>query len=131
MEGNMGRLTIAGLIAALGTFVVVAAAQVSTPPVPGVTPAPPAQPRYSYWPALGTNGPVVTEWYSDVPWTQKLGTYRGNEIDEALVLPYGALVALGRNCASYTPERCMIETGINNMLGISRTDIPYDPANSL
>jgi hypothetical protein len=81
--------TIAGLIAALilGSFVVVASAQ--------VTPAPPAQDRYAtVWPAISTtNGvpnTVVTEWYSDIPWTQKLGTFRGNEIDEALVLPYDA-----------------------------------------
>src|SRR5580704_13648297 len=87
---NMGRQTIAGLIAALilGSFVVVASAQ--------VTPAPPAQDRYAtVWPAISTtNGvpnTVVTEWYSDIPWTQKLGTFRGNEIDEALVLPYDAL----------------------------------------
>lgn len=68
----MRRLTIAGLIAtlALGSFVLVAAAQVrSLPPVPGVTPAPPAQDRYSYWPAINGN-PMVGEWYSDIPWTK-------------------------------------------------------------
>jgi hypothetical protein len=133
----MRRLTITGLIAALtlGTFVVVAAAQVSAPPVPGGTPAPTPQTRASFWPALGTNGPVVTEWYSDVPWTQKLGTYRGNEIDEALVLPYEAL---GPNekafCNNPTdPQKqaaCMIETGVNNILGTYRTDTLYDQANS-
>ena len=35
--------------------------------------------------------PVVKETYSDVPWHQKLGTFAGNEIDQAIVLPYGAL----------------------------------------
>src|SRR6516225_7136910 len=84
--------------------------------------------RAPFWPRI--NGePVVKEWYSDVPWHQKLGTYSGNEIDEALVLPYEAL---GDPEKAYctnnqlTPEDCMIETGINNILGIYRTDTPYD-----
>jgi hypothetical protein len=127
-EGNMRRLTIAGLISALtlGCFVLVAAAQ--------VTPPQPAQPRAGFWPAI-TNGAVVTEWYSDVPWTQKLGTYRGNEIDEALVLPYEALGAdeqasCGNPTDSLKRADCMIETGVNNILGTYRTDTPYDTTNS-
>jgi hypothetical protein len=65
---EMGRLTIAGLIAVLtlGSFVVVASAQ--------VTPPPPAPPRAPFWPAT-TGAPVVAEWYSDVPWHQKLVRY--------------------------------------------------------
>ena len=118
----MGRLTIAGLIAALtlGSFVVAASAQ--------VTPPPPAQPRAAFWPKIDTTKPVaVGEWYSDIPWTQKLGTYRGNEIDEALVLPYDAL---GENEKTYcknkklSPEDCMIETGINSILGAYRKPPP-------
>ena len=72
----MRHLTIAGLIAALtmGSFVLVASAQDRAP----------------FWPAT-TGPPVVSEWYSDVPWHQKLGTYAGNEIDEALILPYDAI----------------------------------------
>ena len=75
----MRTATITGLIAALtaGTVVLVAAAQ-------GIGN------RALFWP--GTSGPpVVKEWYSDIPWHQKLGTFAGNEIDEALVLPYDAL----------------------------------------
>ena len=112
----MRRLTIAGLIAALtvGSFVLVASAQTGDP-------AP-------FWPAT-TNGPIaVTEWYSDLPWHQKLGTFSGNEIDEALILPYDALPALEKTfCTNnqLTPEACMIETGINNILGTQRTDTPY------
>jgi hypothetical protein len=108
----MGRLIIAGLIAALtlGSFVLVASAQ--------VTPPPPSQPRAPFWPDI-KGAPVVAEWYSDVPWHQKLGTSQGNEIDEALVLPYEAL---GANELLYctnnmlSPEDCMIETGVNSIL---------------
>ena len=45
------------------------------------------------WPST-TGNAALTEEYSDIPWTQKLGTYRGNEFDQALVLPYGAIAAL-------------------------------------
>src|SRR5262249_6890573 len=129
----MRRLTIAGLIAALtlGSFVLVAAAQVRLlPPVPGVTPAPPTQDRYKgVWPDI--NGkPAVTEWYSDIPWTQKLGTYRGNEIDEALILPYDALGQPEKNfCGNPTelPKQaaCMIEMGVNSVFSTYRIDTPY------
>jgi hypothetical protein len=117
-EKIMRRLAITGLIAALtaGTFVLVAAAQDTGNRAP-------------FWP--GINGPpVVKEWYSDIPWHQKLGTFAGNEIDEALVLPYDALGAQEKAfCTSnkLTPEDCMLETGINNILGVLRTDTPYNP----
>jgi hypothetical protein len=116
----MRRLTIAGLIAALilGSFVVVASAQDTGS-------------RPTFWPALSKVDPApkVMEWYSDVPWHQKLGTFAGNEIDEALVLPYEALGDPEKAfCTSnqLTPQECMIETGINNVLGIYRTDTLYD-----
>jgi CxxC motif-containing protein (DUF1111 family) len=113
----MKRLTIAGLIAALtlGTFVLVASAQET--------------PRAPFWPTT-KGAPVVTEWYSDIPWHQKLGTFAGNEIDEALILPYDALGAQEKAfCTKYklTQEDCMIETGINNILGTRRTDTLYNP----
>jgi CxxC motif-containing protein (DUF1111 family) len=113
----MGRLTIAGLIAALtlGNSVVVAFAQ----------PAP-------FWPNT-TGTPVFSEWYSDLPWHQKLGTTDGNEIDTAIVLPYAALgTAEQAYCATnkLSQAACMIETGIVNVLGILRTDTPYDTGNN-
>ena len=73
---------------------------------------------------------MVKEWYSDIPWHQKLGTFAGNEIDEALVLPYEALGAKEKDfCTSQNlkPEDCMLELGINNILGTLRTDTRYDP----
>ena len=75
----MKRSTITGWIAAaaVGTVVLVAVAQEL-----GM--------RAPFWP--NTEGqPVVREWYSDIPWHQKLGTFAGNEIDEPLILPYDAL----------------------------------------
>ena len=97
----MRRLTIAGLIAALtlGSFVLVASAQETGNRAP-------------FWPTT-TGEPVVMEWYSDIPWHQKLGTFAGNEIDEALVLPYEALGEQEKAfCTNnkLTPEDCMIET---------------------
>ena len=86
-----------------------------------------AGPRSPFWPAVD-GAPVVQEWYSDIPWHQKLGTFAGNEIDEALVLPYDALDAQAQAlCATrkLTQEDCMLELGVNNILGILRTDTPY------
>jgi hypothetical protein len=57
----MRRLTITSLIAALtlGSFVVAASAQNTGRPI--------------FWPGLQKPvAPVVTKWYSDVPWHQKL-----------------------------------------------------------
>jgi hypothetical protein len=118
-EANMRRLTIAGLIAAstLGAFVPVAAAQNRAP----------------FWPAI-TRAPVVTEWYSDLPWTQKLGTFRGNEIDQAIVLPYEQLGTKRQQFCTdnkiTVQEDCMIETGIVSILSTLRTDTLYDQSNS-
>jgi hypothetical protein len=129
----MRRLTIAGLIAALtfGTFALVASIVVAS-----------AQTRPTYWPPT-KGAPVMTESYSDIPWHQKLGTYAGNEIDEALVLPYAALPAENVTYCTNTmgPQptgtagqtwqaRCMIETGINGIMGIDRTDTLYDYNNA-
>jgi CxxC motif-containing protein (DUF1111 family) len=111
----MRRLTIAGLIAALTLASVALVAS--------------AQDRATFWPTT-TGMPVLTESYSDIPWHQKLGTFAGNEIDEALVLPYDALGDPEKAfCTNnkLTPEDCMIETGINNVLGISRIDTLYNP----
>jgi len=115
----MRRATIKGLLAAtaVGTVVVVATAQSLGN-------------RAAFWPSTGPGTPVVTEWYSDIPWHQKLGTFAGNEIDTPLILPYEALGAPEQAfCTSHAlkQEDCMIELGVNNILGMYRTDTPYDP----
>jgi len=118
----MRRLTITGLIAAAtaGTVVLVAGAQELAPL------------RAPFWPAIA--GPtVVKEWYSDLPWHQKLGTFAGNEIDVALVLPYDALPGKEMDfCTSnyISKPDCMLEFGINNVLGMLRTDTLYATQNN-
>jgi hypothetical protein len=46
--------------------------------------------RPAFWPDVVVN-PVLKEWYTDIPWHQKLGTFASNQIDQALVLPYEVL----------------------------------------
>lgn len=83
--------------------------------------------RAPFWPAI-TNNQVVKEWYSDVPWHQKLGTYAGNQIDEPLIMPYEALPQDDKNyCASknWSNAVCMLEVGVTNILGMERIDTLY------
>jgi hypothetical protein len=89
------------------------------------------------WPKT-IGGTTLTEEYSDIPWTQKLGTYTGNEINEALVLPFNALSGKNTSYCGTLPKvpgvdpkaRCMIETGINSILNIVRTETLYNPNDS-
>jgi hypothetical protein len=94
------------------------------------------------WPKLKSGGQVLQEEYSDIPWAQKLGTFRGNEFDQAIVLPFLALPSgnvtyCGNKFGKQpTPQngpagqawagKCMIETGINNIFTTLRTDTLYD-----
>ena len=85
--------------------------------------------RAPFWPAI-TGTPVLQEWYSDLPWHQKLGTFAGNEIDQALILPYDALGDSEKalcTTLNLSQEDCMLELGVNNVLGILRTDTLYAP----
>src|SRR5262245_37333310 len=93
-----------------------------------------AQAGAKFWPCT-TGDPVVQEWYADIPWHQKLGTYVGNEIDVPIVLPYDALQEKDKqHCGNPTDARqqaaCMLELGINNVLGVYRTDTLYDPSDA-
>ncbi len=127
----MRNRTIVGLIAALvaGSAVLVATAQ-------GV------DSRSPDWPKL--KGPALfSEWYSDIPWRQKLGTFAGNQIDQALVLPYEVLGSAAQKVCSdmidpitkqpapLSQEQCMIEIGVTNIVGTLRTDTLYDPADAI
>ena len=113
----MKRQNILGLIAALvtGTVVVAAAAAEGEKDIP-------------LWPKT-KGSPVVSEWFTDIPWRQKLGPYQGNKIDIAIVLPYDVLRPDAKTActsAGLTPEQCMIEIGVSNIMGTLRTDTPYD-----
>ena len=115
----MRRVVILGLIAAssIGSVVVVANAQQLA-----------AGDRPLWWPKTKGN-PVVKEWYSDIPWHQKLGTQGGNEIDQALILPVDALPDTEQKyCKKNNIKEpdCMLEYGVVNVLGVLRTDTPYD-----
>lgn len=115
----MKRAAVASFIAALvlGAVALAAFAQGA------------ATPRANYWPGLKGN-PIVSEWFSDVPWHQKLGTYAGNEIDVPLIFPYEVLPQADKDyCSSHklSEESCMIETGVGNILGYHRIDTLYDP----
>lgn len=120
MNANLKRAAFAGAAAALGVVALVALAQE------------PAS-RAPYWPRLKGNGtPTLSEWFSDVPWHQKLGTFAGNEIDVPLIRPYEVLPQADKDfCSSRNPplseEDCMIETGVINILGYHRIDTLYDP----
>jgi len=109
-----------GTAALAATIVVIASAQ--TPPATG---------RAPFWPDLTSPTDFkVDEWYSDLPWHQKLGTYAGNQIDEAIIMPFKALdIESQKHCTSlgWNEARCMLEVGVNNILGMRRTDRPYDP----
>jgi CxxC motif-containing protein (DUF1111 family) len=113
----MRKLATTAAALVLGTVVLVAGAQDNSGRAP-------------YWPKLLPGPPVLDEWYSDIPWHQKLGTYAGNQIDEPLVLPFEALPQPDRDnyCkGKLSDEDCMIELGINNILGMHRIDTLYDP----
>ena len=98
-----------------------------------IEPTNPSDPNQSRWPET-TGDPIIHEWYSDIPWHQKLGTYAGNTIDQPFVLPYKALPAAIQSTCQMEhlddPE-CMIKYGIVNILGIERTDTLYKKSNTL
>ena len=70
---------------------------------------------------------LVDEWFTDLPWHQKLSTLDSNVIDVPFVLPFAALPQ--DTCpAAVTPTdkaRCMLQYGIVNVMAMHRTDTQY------
>ncbi|MCG6861286.1 MAG: hypothetical protein LJE70_08425 [Chromatiaceae bacterium] len=82
-------------------------------------------------------GDCPAEWYTDLPWNQKLSTLNSNKIDVPFVLPCAAL------SDEYRPKTCcskgevcdevqetemarkMLRYGIANVMAIQRTDTVY------
>ncbi len=95
--------------------------------------------RPATWPPIKPGKPTLDEWFSDVPWHQKLGTYAGNEILVPLIFPFEML---GPEAIKYcnppgdnpprnlSPEDCMVEVGVANILGYHRIDTLYDTTDS-
>src|SRR6187397_321686 len=95
--------------------------------------------RPATWPPIKPGKPTLDEWFSDVPWHQKLGTYAGNEILVPLIFPFEML---GPEAIKYrnppgdkpprnlSPEDCMVEVGVANILGYHRIDTLYEPTDS-
>jgi CxxC motif-containing protein (DUF1111 family) len=119
MKTNLKRPGVTRCIVALilGAAALVALAQV------------PVMSRAPYWPNLDPESKPLVEWFSDVPWHQKLGTYAGNEIDVPIMFPYEVLPQAEKDyCSSQalSEEACMIETGVGNIIGYHRFDTLYD-----
>src|SRR5262245_61103182 len=77
--------------------------------------------RPSWWPAV-QGSPVIKEWFSDLPWHQKLGTFAGNEIDEPLILPYDALGDAEKAYCATHPSVRPTASGTLAPLGLSEED---------
>ena len=72
---------------------------------------------------------ILDEWYTDIPWNQKLSTKDSNLIKVPFVLPYAALdKSLCKTAKSQTEKsRCMLQYGIVNVMAMHRTDTLYKP----
>ncbi|CAA0110666.1 Uncharacterised protein [Halioglobus japonicus] len=72
---------------------------------------------------------LVDEWFTDLPWHQKLSTLDSNVIDVPFVLPFAALPQSACPAATTPTEqaRCMLRYGIVNVMAMHRTDTRYQP----
>lgn len=91
-------------------------------------------------PPAATGKPLlVEEWYSDLPWHQKLSTKDSNLIDTPFVLPFEALSfeEIDEDCKTATDademekSRCMLRYGVVNVIGMHRTDTLYEKGEAL
>lgn len=73
--------------------------------------------------------PLVDEWYTDLPWHQKLSTKDSNLIDTPFVLPYVALLPglckIKNNKNEIHEPRCMLRYGVLNIMAMHRKDRLY------
>jgi hypothetical protein len=83
--------------------------------------------KFNETPPPATGEILVDEWYTDLPWHQKLSTLDSNLIDVPFVLPFEALPKEYRDrkdCAA-DPARCMLRYGIVDVIGMHRTGTVY------
>lgn len=76
-----------------------------------------------------TGARLVDEWFSDLPWHQKLSTLHSNLIDIPFVLPHAAISSdfCPRDATPTAKARCMLRYGIVNVMAMHRTDTLYQP----
>lgn len=86
-------------------------------------------PPNSYTRRDATGEVLVEDWYTDVPWHQKLSTKDSNLIDTPFLLPFAAIPE--NLCPSadspVAKSRCMLRYGIVNVMSMRRTDTLYNP----
>lgn len=70
---------------------------------------------------------LVDEWFTDLPWHQKLSTLHSNLIDIPFVLPFAAIPTnlCSANATPTEKARCMLRYGIVNVMAMHRTDTLY------
>ncbi|PZN80518.1 MAG: hypothetical protein DM484_09845 [Candidatus Methylumidiphilus alinenensis] len=73
---------------------------------------------------------LVDEWFTDLPWHQKLSTKDSNLIDVPFVMPYAAInkAAVDTDYCNQSHARCMLRYGIVNVMTMHRTDTLYLPS---
>lgn len=82
-------------------------------------------------PMAATGKELLSEWYTDLPWHQKLSTKDSNLIDTPFVLPYAALLPglceiKKDNKIDIDEPRCMLRYGVLNIMAMQRTDTLYN-----
>ncbi|GEM_PF-1253080 len=79
-------------------------------------------------PIPATGDELFSEWYTDLPWHQKLSTKDSNLIDTPFVLPYVALqpgLCEIKTNNEIDEPRCMLRYGVLNIMAMHRTDTLY------
>jgi len=90
-------------------------------------PSPVCQPKPIDPPPTAKGALLFDEWFTDLPWHQKLSTKDSNLIDVPFVLPAAAIKNCQNVSVSPDKERCMLRYGIINVMAMHRTDTLYLP----